>query len=93
MEHRTTQIGKSPAMPPPIWKNPIFASLDSRVYQSASIVMYSMPVFTVWTFSTSPVMTCPANIFPIVESSQPGTTIGRFFSIAACIHESFSSIW
>ena len=63
------------------------------VYQSASIVIYSIPVRTVWTFFTSPVITWPANILPIVESSQPGTTIGRFFSIAAYIHESFRSIW
>jgi hypothetical protein len=32
-------------------------------------------------------------MLPIVESSQPGTTIGRFFSAAATIHESFGSIW
>jgi predicted AlkP superfamily pyrophosphatase or phosphodiesterase len=30
---------------------------------------------------------------PRVESSQPGTNMGRFFSAAATIHESFGSIW
>ena len=39
----TTQIGKSPAMPPPIWKKPIGASSASMPYQSASAIMYSMP--------------------------------------------------
>ena len=38
-------------MPPPIWKKPIVESSGaSFVYQSASIIMYSMPVRTVWTF-------------------------------------------
>lgn len=34
----------------------------------------------------------PAKIFPRVESSQPGTKIGRFFSAAANIHEFLGSI-
>ena len=42
--------------------------------------MYSMPVRTVWTFLTSPLMQWPAYMLPSVESSQPGTKIGRFFS-------------
>jgi len=41
----------------------------------------------------SPVITWLAYMLPIVESSQPGTTIGRFFSAAASIHESRGSIW
>ena len=55
--------------------------------------MYSMPVRTVWTFFTSPVKTWPAYMLPSVASSQPGTNIGRFFSIAASSHEFFGSIW
>ncbi len=55
--------------------------------------MYSMPVRTVWTFFTSPVITCPEYMLPRVESSHPGTNIGRFFSIAASIQEFFGSIW
>src|SRR6185503_9308975 len=30
----TTQIGKSPAMPPPIWKKPTPAPVDSSLYWS-----------------------------------------------------------
>ena len=41
--------------------------------------MYSMPVRTVWTFFTSPVMQWPAYMLPRVASSQPGTKMGRFF--------------
>jgi hypothetical protein len=94
----TTQIGKSPAMPPPIWKNPIEPSplrsfLAVFVYHSASHVMYSMPVRTVCTFLISPVTTRPAYMLPSVASSQPGTMMGRFFSQAASIHEFFGSIW
>jgi hypothetical protein len=55
--------------------------------------MYSMPVRTVCTFFTSPEMQWPAYMLPSVESSQPGTNIGRFFSAAATIHEFFGSIW
>ncbi len=43
----TTQMGKSPAMPPPIWKNPTGWLDDVSVYHSASTIMYSMPVRTV----------------------------------------------
>ena len=35
----------------------------------------------------------PAYMLPSVASSQPGTTIGRFFSHAAIIQEFFGSIW
>ncbi len=50
--------------------------------------MYSIPDFIVLAFS-SPVSTYEAKMLPIVESSQPGTTIGMFFSAAAIIHEFF----
>ena len=63
------------------------------VYQSASHVMYSMPDLTVCGLSTSPLSTCAAKMLPVVESSQPGTTMGRFFSAAATSHESRGSIW
>ena len=53
--------------------------------------MYSIPPLTVVGFS-SPVMQYEAKIFPIVLSSQPGTTIGRFFSAAAIIQLFFGSI-
>src|SRR6185503_8938219 len=89
----TTQIGKSPAIPPPIWKNPIECSALVRVYQSASAIMYSMPVRTVCTFLTWPSMQWPEYMLPRVESSQPGTNIGRFRSAAAIIQLSFGSIW
>src|SRR5688572_16843920 len=39
----TTQMGKSPAMPPPIWKKPMSAVFCASVYQSASTCMYSRP--------------------------------------------------
>ena len=42
----TTQIGKSPAMPPAIWKNPSGVFAVVFVYHSASSIMYSMPVRT-----------------------------------------------
>ena len=54
--------------------------------------MYSMPVRTVWTFFTSPRMTAAAYMFPSVLSSQPGTTMGTFFSSAASIQECLGSI-
>ena len=54
--------------------------------------MYSMPVRTVCTFLTSPRITAAAYMLPSVASSQPGTTIGRFFSQAATIQECFGSI-
>ena len=39
-------------------------------------------------------ITCEAKIFPVVESSQPGTTIGKFFSAAANNHElDFTQQW
>ena len=47
--------------------------------------MYSMPVRTVCTFFTSPRITAAAYMLPSVESSQPGTTMGRFFFAAASI--------
>jgi deoxyhypusine synthase len=50
-------------------------------------------VRTVCTFFTSPEMQCPAYMLPSVESSHPGTNMGRFLSAAAIIHEFFGSIW
>src|SRR5580698_3317236 len=88
----TTQMGKSPAMPPPIWKKPIEDVADVVWYQSANLIMYSMPVRTVCTLHTSPEMQWPAYMLPSVESSQPGTNIGRSRSAAANSHESFGSI-
>ena len=41
---------------------------------------------------SSPRMTYDAKMLPIVESSHPGTTIGRFFSAAAIIQELAGSI-
>ena len=94
----TTQIGKSPAMPPPIWKKPIEPTRrrpSGRAvceYQPASVIMYSMPVRTVWTFLTLPRMQWAAYMLPSVASSQPGTHMGRFFSQAASIQECRGSI-
>ena len=79
-------------MPPPIWKKPIEPLRQVVWYQSASTIMYSMPVRTVWTFLTSPAMQWPAKMLPSVESSQPGTNIGRSLSAAASSQESFGSI-
>ena len=78
-------------MPPPIWKNPIDESRVVSVYQSASHVMYSMPLFVV-PGTTSPEMQCAAKMLPNVLSSHPGTTIGKFFSAAATIQLSLGSI-
>ncbi len=55
--------------------------------------MYSMPVRTVWTFFTSPLMQWPAYMLPRVASSQPGTKMGRFRSQAASSQLFFGSIW
>src|ERR1043166_2065630 len=55
--------------------------------------MYSMPVRTVCTFLTSPRITAAAYMLPRVASSQPGTTIGRFLSQAATIHQFFGFVW
>ena len=80
-------------MPPPIWKKPRGVFVAVSVYQRASSIMYSMPPRMVVAFFTLPPITCAANMFPSVESSQPGTNIGRFFSAAAIIQLSFGSIW
>ena len=88
----TTQIGKSPAIPPPIWKKPIDACFEVVVYQCASAIMYSIPVRTVWTLPIVPLRQCDAKMFPLVESSQPGTKIGRSRSAAARSQESAGSI-
>jgi len=53
--------------------------------------MYSIPDFTV-DACKFPLITFDAKMFPVVESSQPGQTIGRFFLAASTIHESFGSI-
>ena len=55
--------------------------------------MYSMPVRTVWTLEIVPFRQCDASMLPFVESSQPGTKIGRSRSQAATSHESAGSIW
>jgi hypothetical protein len=55
--------------------------------------MYSTPVLIVPAFLMSPLRQCAAYMLPSVESSQPGTNIGRFFSAAAIIQLSFGSIW
>ena len=78
-------------MPPPIWKKPMPCSVALFVYQSANHTMYSIPDFIVLAFN-SPVKQYEAKIFPIVLSSQPGTTIGIFLSAAAIIQLFFGSI-
>ena len=65
------------------WKKPIDALRHVFWYQSARLIMYSMPVRTVCTLRMSPAMQCAAKMLPSVESSQPGTKIGRFRSAAA----------
>lgn len=45
--------------------------------------MYSMPDFTMLGEYPSPVFTYDAKMFPNVESSWPGTTIGRLPRAAA----------
>ncbi len=87
----TTQIGKSPAMPPPIWKKPTPGPPEFFRYQSARNIMYSIPLFMV-DGASSPLMQYEAKILPSVLSSQPGTMIGRFFSAAASIQECAGSI-
>ena len=79
-------------MPPPTWKNPMAVPSDVvSVYQSASQIMYSMPLFTV-EGTTSPAMQCAAKMLPSVLSSQPGQMMGSPFSAAATIQLSFGSI-
>ena len=43
-------------MPPPIWKKPMDESFDTRRYQSASSIMYSIPERTACTLLIAPVM-------------------------------------
>src|SRR6185503_928408 len=88
----TAQIGKSPAIPPPIWKNPMEWFLHSFLYQSTKNPICSTPDLTMEYRLKSFDMTCDTKILPNVESSQPGLTIGRFFSLAASIQESLGSI-
>ena len=70
-------------MPPPIWKKPIEDAGAVRWYQPASAIMYSTPDFIVWTDLNLPLIACAAKTLPSVESSQPGTKIGRSASLAA----------
>src|SRR4029434_8121710 len=77
----TTQIGKSPAMPPPIWKKPMDESFDTWRYQDASSIMYSIPERTGCTLLIAPVMQrgiCPAGREQrkILVSSGDHPTIG-----------------
>ena len=53
----------------------------------------SSPLRTIWKFDSSFERTCDTKMFPSVESSQPGTKMGRFFSAAASSHEPAGSIW
>ena len=85
-------MGKSPAIPPPIWKNPIERSLDASWYQRASSIMYSTPDRTTDELEIFSIMHEAANMLPRVESSHPGTKIGRFFSAAARSQECAGSI-
>ena len=61
-------------------------------YHFASSIMYSMPERAVCEFIDLPVMMRAAYMLPSVESSQPGTKIGRFFCAAAIIQLSVGSI-
>ena len=79
-------------MPPPIWKRPIELLALCDWYQDASVIMYSMPDRTVCTFLSVPWMQCAAKMLPSVESSQPGTKIGRLTSDAAISQLSAGSI-
>ena len=54
--------------------------------------MYSMPDFIVCTDWKRPPIACAANTLPSVESSQPGTKIGRLASLAASSQLSRGSI-
>lgn len=76
-------MGKSPAIPPPIWKKPSGESEAVDRYQVASSIMYSIPDFTTWGLFTFPFRQCEAKMFAEVLSSHPRTNIGRFFSQAA----------
>src|ERR1700722_5367849 len=79
----TTQMGKSPAMPPPIWKKPTDCVLVFFWYHSINAAICSRPDFTTWKLETSPRTVLATKILPSVESSHPGVKIGRFFSLAA----------
>ena len=90
----TQQIGKSPAVPPPIWKNPVPRSIPGRLlalYQSTRCIIVSIPPFT-RCGSNSPLMQCAVKMLPVVESSHAGTIIGMFFSHAASTQLSLGSI-
>jgi hypothetical protein len=95
----TTQIGKSPAMPPPIWKNPIEPSPLLQLLGGLRIPLgqprhvFDAGAHGVHVLDRHPSRQRPAYMLPRVASSQPGTMMGRFFSQAASIHEFFGSIW
>ena len=74
----TTQMGKSPAIPPPIWKKPMPLPALLSLYQSASHTMYSIPLFMVLAF-ISPLYTYEAKMFPMVLSSQPANNDRQIF--------------
>ena len=81
-------------MPPPIWKKPIE---DCRrqflVPVGERDHVLDAGAHGVDVLRRRRQMQWPAYMLPSVESSQPGTNIGRFFSAAAIIQESFGSIW
>ena len=68
-------------MPPPIWKKPIELLRRRRAiplgerHHRLDAALHACA-----TFLTLPEMQCAAKMLPSVESSQPGTKIGRFFS-------------
>src|SRR3954471_25068478 len=88
----TTQIGKSPAMPPPIWKKPTPAPVESSLFWQEKVAMYSMPLFTMFALA-SPTFTCEAKMLPNVESSCPGTTTRRRALAAASSQHSSGLPW
>src|SRR3990172_7460002 len=87
----TRQMGKSPAMPPPIWKNPI-GEEQVFLYQETSEAICSVPDLTVSSCFSVFLMTWETKMLAVVESSQPGTKMGSFFSQAASSQEFLGSI-
>ena len=60
-------MGKSPAIPPPIWKNPI--PLQILYGTMLPVQSYAIPVYNLWIGSALDTMR--GKEIPQVESSQP----------------------
>ena len=81
----TTQMGKSPAIPPPMLEKADVLLAWILLYQDERVHPREAGFHDLNTGDVA-VEQLATKIFPSVESSQPGVKIGMFFSQAATTH-------